>query len=100
MIDKMFCLYDKKAAVYMSPFTERNDATAVRMVQGLLAQRNSNVAQYPEDFDLYYLGDFDTEDGELTPGVKPEFKVNLASLLQTDLEDFTAAPGPAGGTVL
>ena len=94
----VYCLYDKKAAIYTAPFTEKNDATAVRLVQGLLANRGSNISQYPEDFDLYYLGDFDPEDGQLTPILKPEFKLNLAALLQVDLEND--AVGPIGGTVL
>lgn len=63
MIVRLYSLYDKRTQLFSSPFAAVNDDTAVRMVYGLLNDRSTTVAQYPEDYDMWRLGMFDDASG-------------------------------------
>lgn len=63
----LYAIYDRKAQVYVPPFTAMNDATAVRMFSEAVVTSETPVSQYPADFDLLLLGAVDLETGVLTP---------------------------------
>lgn len=92
MYQRMFTIYDKKAAAYLPPFFMRTNAEAVRAVQSSANDPKSNLGRYPTDFQLIYVGDWD----DLTGVVKPESHqviaevndlVQVQSSYQLDLED-------------
>lgn len=66
---KVFSIRDRAADVFGQPFFCANGAVAIRMFTDEVNRpdQNSNLYRHPEDFDLYYLGDFDDAAGEMIP---------------------------------
>lgn len=64
---KILCLYDKKAEKFATPFTAINNAVATRDFSRACAEPNSAMAQFPDDIELCYLGDFDEITGRIIP---------------------------------
>lgn len=62
----IYSIFDSKVGAFMSPFLARTDGEAIRMVAASLFTPNgapSMVAQYPEDFVLFALGEWDDSAG-------------------------------------
>lgn len=77
---RIYSIYDKKACVFNKPFTHHNDAIATREFQ--MAVQDPKIVQlslFPDDFDLYYLGEFDDQTGDLITKGKPQFVVAATS---------------------
>ena len=64
----MFTIYDRVTGVYSEPFLAVNVDTAERRFNYVLSQS----PMVKGDCDLFKLGSFNTETGEIIP-VKPEF---------------------------
>lgn len=65
MIMGVYCIRDIKSG-YMSPTIEQNDACAVRNFVHAMSNVQSLLHTHPKDFDLVYIGQFDSETGEIT----------------------------------
>lgn len=64
---KLYSIKDVKGA-YSEPFTALNDSIAARNVKTLVnGQKGSQYALYPEDFELWVIGDYDELIGLVTP---------------------------------
>lgn len=59
----MYSIRDAKAEVYNSPFYQKTHGEAERNFRQLIHDEKSMVAKYPEDYDLYYLGEYDDNTG-------------------------------------
>lgn len=71
MISKVYVMRDRKAGFYGTPFFSQNDATATRDFFGFCRMpQNEYLA---DDLELYYVGEFDSESGEITSLRKPVF---------------------------
>lgn len=75
MITKMFSIFDSKAAVYGTPFFMANSAMAIRAFTDLVNDPNSMCAKHPEDFSLFYIGEFD----DAVAGVVTSNPLNLVT---------------------
>lgn len=65
MLKRTYCLFDRKANIYMNPLTFLNDDEAMRWFTTIVnAEETTNVSLYPQDFILVYLGTFDDESGK------------------------------------
>lgn len=60
---KIYSVYDKKGCFYSNPFVVDNAIQAVRSFQQAIGDKNTQLAQYPEDFSLFYFGTFDEDKG-------------------------------------
>lgn len=69
MKTKMFCVYDSKALIFGVPFFMPKEQMAIRAFSDLVNDPSTLVSKHPEDFSLFYVGDFDDENG-LVEGVK------------------------------
>lgn len=58
---------------FCTPFTTNNDAMAKRMFMNEQRNKDSMLAQFPADFELYKLADIDTKTGQICPNL-----VNIA----------------------
>lgn len=64
---KVFCVKDEKAGQYYEPFCMGNTIDAQRtFMQGMRTEK-SMISQYPEDFNLYCIGEYDELTGLITP---------------------------------
>jgi len=62
-----YCLRDTKAEVFAAPFFVPREAIALRAVGQMAQNPHTDVAQYPQDFLLYRVGEYDTDTALLTP---------------------------------
>lgn len=63
----LYSIYDRKAQVYIPPFTAPHEAQAIRTFAEAVLTSETPVSHYPADFDLLLLGAVDIETGVLTP---------------------------------
>lgn len=67
-LTNLYQVYDLKAEAISGPILScSKDAVAIRHFHDLLGDKRTSVAQYPDDFQLLYLGYQDEETGEITP---------------------------------
>ncbi|QXP08088.1 MAG: nonstructural protein [Arizlama microvirus] len=65
---KSFTILDTKAGLYMAPYFASNEALGIRTFKDLLNNPQSILAKHPEDFALYYNGEYNSQTAELTNG--------------------------------
>lgn len=61
---QVYSLRDSKAGTFSRPFMKLSQAEAVRDFTQLARDPSSQVSAFPEDFDLYHLGEFNDETGK------------------------------------
>lgn len=54
---------------FCTPFTTVNDAMAKRMYLNEQRNKDSMLAQFPADFELWKLADIDTKSGQIYPNM-------------------------------
>jgi len=100
MVTRLYALHDSKAKAYQQPFYQMNDGLALRMVQDAMTDGKQMFCRHPEDYSLWFLGEFDDETGLLqSPDTGPAVIIQLVQLvpehqaepLQMDLTDPEAA---------
>lgn len=62
---KAYSIRDSKSEVYNTPFFQQSNAEAIRSFDKLVKDQSSMVAQYPDDYDLYLIGDYDDQTGTI-----------------------------------
>lgn len=55
---------------FCTPFTTTNDAMAKRMFVTEQKNKDSMLAQFPADFELWKLADMDTKTGQVFPNLE------------------------------
>lgn len=78
----VFSMLDKKAGMHGAPMLAMNEAHMGRFLEERFRGSDETVARYPEDFDLYFVADFDEMTGRLTVPEQPRFVVNMGIILQ------------------
>lgn len=78
----LISVFDKKAAEYQEPQSFPNLATALRAYSSLHRQApNSPLVNFPEDFSLYVVGNFDGVTGGVEPVIPPNYVEEMLSLV-------------------
>lgn len=80
MNKKLYTVRDVKTGIYEVPLAQISHGEAERTFQSLLKDSNSKISKYPEDFELYYLGDYDNLTGTVIPNSSPQFIMNGAAV--------------------
>lgn len=81
MLKKIFSIRDGKGEIYHQPFYAHTHGEAERHFKTLTNDEKSQVNQYPEDFDLWYLGQFDDCTGKIEPLETPTHMVKAINML-------------------
>ena len=55
---------------FMQPFLQQNEAVAMRTLKMAVNDEHSQIRNMAEDIQLYQLGTFDDDTGEIVPEVK------------------------------
>ncbi|UDN67868.1 nonstructural protein [robinz microvirus RP_160] len=76
MIYRCYSVKDLKAAAFAPPFFLGRDEVAVRTFRDALEDKSHPMSAHPEDYELFYLGEFDDERGSLTGASAPVFLCN------------------------
>lgn len=75
----IYAIRDAKTA-FMQCTVDFNDAAAIRNFEHAVQQENSLMATHPGDYDLYKLGEYDNETGELFPATPVQSLVCASAL--------------------
>lgn len=81
MRTKLYALFDKKASQYGGVLIGQADGHMARIVEERFRGSNDTVERFPQDFDLYQLGEYDMDSGHILPEVR--FVSNVGVFLQT-----------------
>jgi len=80
---KVYAIRDSKGEFYTAPFYKNTHGEAERDFTTLCNDEKSNPGQYPEDYDLYYLGNFDNNTGKIAGLDSPQHIVKGVNVLRT-----------------
>lgn len=70
---KMFCIYDRKSKIHHPPNYCHNTPHAMRVFKSIFAQKDSVFHTYPEDFQIFEIGQWDDATGLVTSLEKANF---------------------------
>lgn len=63
----LYSVRDLRLDVYQSPFAARSDVDAVRMLMQISERSDSVVFEFPRDYVLYCVGEFDYDKAVVRP---------------------------------
>lgn len=78
---KVYSIRDAKGEIFNPPFYKKTHGEAERDFQTLCRDEKSMPSQYPEDFDLYFLGTYDDVSGKLSPLDTPQHIVKAVNVI-------------------
>lgn len=61
----MYTVRDSKSEAYLPPFLAENAAVAIRLLVDAAEGPNSIMGKHPEDFQVFQIGEFDQQSGEV-----------------------------------
>lgn len=79
MQQKIFTIRDSKGEFYSPPFYKNTHGEAERDFHTASKDPNTNISKYPEDFDLYCVGEFDNLTGKIKPLDTPQHIVKATA---------------------
>lgn len=85
-VQKMFSIRDSKGEVYHPPMYANTHGEAERNFKMQVNNEKTMMFQFPEDFDLYYVGDYDTKSGKITPKDTPQHLIKAVAVKQKSAE--------------
>jgi len=80
---KIFTIRDSKGEVYNQPFFQKTHGEAERNFHQLVNDNKSTVSQFPEDFDLYFIGTYNDQTGLLSPNDTPQHVIKAVQIKKT-----------------
>lgn len=81
MILEMFTIYDVKARVYQTPKFALNEAMAKRNFEIHLTEENTIFTKFPDDFQIFHIGSYDDDTGEIKQKKKPTYLYSVRDLI-------------------
>lgn len=76
MIFNVYAIFDSKGKFYGNPFYRGHNGEALRQFSDMVQDSGSIYSKHPEDYSLYRLGTFDTNEGSLGGLKNSEFLAN------------------------
>lgn len=64
MVMFLYSIRDVKSG-FGFPFSMQNDEVALRAFEAALHDSNSEMSKYPQDFEIWLIGAFNTETGDI-----------------------------------
>lgn len=80
---KILSIYDVKAEAFNPPFHALTKGEAIRNFQSACTDPKTTLHQYPEDFTLYELAEFDQNTGSIEKHIQP---IELAKATEFKLQ--------------
>nr|QJB19888.1 MAG: nonstructural protein [Microvirus sp.] len=80
MLHKVFAIRDSKAEFFNQPFFQKTHGEAERNFKSLVKDDKSMIGKYPEDYDLYFIGEYDDQKGVLKSLETPQHIVKAIAL--------------------
>lgn len=77
---KMYSVHDSKAEIFHPPFFKHSHGEAERELTTLVNDNKSTISQYPEDYNLYFVGEYNDQSGVITALATPHHVAKAALL--------------------
>jgi len=78
---KLFIIRDSKGGYFGNPLVQHSHAEAERTFKKLALDQKTDISQFPEDFDLYFIGDYDNVTGKLSALDTPHHMIKATQVL-------------------
>lgn len=78
-----FSVHDQAAAAFLRPFFTKTRGQAVRGFSDAVNDAKHEFHAHPEDYTLFYIGEFDEDKGELKASV-PESLGNALTFMESE----------------
>lgn len=89
MMKDVYCIKDRRTGFQPELMLFENDHVAKRWLYQLICDykdserlRNAPLIMYPDDFELWFVGNFDSTDGFVELGVKPTMVCTVADFIK------------------
>ncbi len=79
---KVFAVKDTASKTTTNPFFAPTNRDAMESLKQVANDDSSNIGKYPEDFELYCLGDYDSRTMAFNLSKDPDLLVRADSLLE------------------
>lgn len=83
---QVFSLYDKKTELYLMPVYAHNEGHVRRFFMSDFNNQNTSFNQFPEDYRLFQLGEYDDKTGALIPLPQPRLCCEGIDLVRSKKE--------------
>lgn len=96
MIQEIFSVYDAAAARFIDPFVAPTIEMALRGFREVCTHEGHQFQKFPEDYNLFHIGHFDAEKGEVQHIVAVKIAMAMdyrgsPTLAKVDAEDLKDA---------
>lgn len=81
MLLKIYSIRDSKTEIFNQPFFKRTPGEAERDFNRLVNDKETHPGQFPTDFELYELGEYDDVSGKMTSFETPKHIVKGVQLV-------------------
>lgn len=92
MILKVYSIRDEKAETFGSPFYQATHGLAERSFRQVVSDEKTNVNKFPEDYDLWYLGEFDSKTGKFDALETPQHQLKAIQLVDKEKQGLSSVP--------
>lgn len=82
---QIFAVFDHAVGAFTQPFYARTKNEAVRSFMGAVNGENSQFAKSAKDYALFYLGEFDDNQGSFAAPQQPERLMTAEAAVQAQL---------------
>lgn len=79
---KAYSIRDSKGEVFHTPFFKKTHGEAERDFTAAVRDDKSQLSQFPDDFDLYYLGEYDDQKGIFKTLDTPQHMIKAVQVLK------------------
>lgn len=83
MIQKAYTIRDSKSEVFHTPFYAKTHGEAERNFAAVVNDDKTLVGQHPQDFDLFYIGEYNDLTGKFETLETPEHQIKAVQLKKT-----------------
>lgn len=82
MTQKTYSVRDSKTEIFSPPFMAHTHGEAERNFKQACQDTQSQICKFPEDYDLYYLGEYDNNTGKFSLIDTPQHLVKAIQLTE------------------
>lgn len=92
-MQNLFTVFDSAAARFLDPFVAPTIEFAIREFRRAVNKEGTQFNQYPEDYTLFHIGEFDPDKGILIPQGPTSLGVAVTFIQQTEIPNLEVSNG-------
>lgn len=91
-IQKVYSIRDAKGDVYNQPWYKNTHGEAERDFTLICKNPESMISKFPEDYDLYYLGEYDSKNGIFHSLDTPQHMIKAIAVIPKQNQQLSMLP--------